>query len=115
MKMTRPKKLTFVDGKRVLIDYATRQDEYRADNKDRWRYQKEIKRFYNSAAWRKLSKQVLNEHYYICRNCGNDAVLTDHIIPVKVDWDKRLDINNLQPLCEACHSIKTKKDREIFG
>ncbi|MGJ0995757.1 HNH endonuclease [Enterococcus casseliflavus] len=43
--------------------------------------------------------------------CGGDATLADHIIPVRVDWSKRLDKDNIQPLCESCHAIKTKEDK----
>ena len=109
--MTRPKRLAIVNGKRVLVDYATRQDEYQAYNKDRWRYQKEIKQFYNSKAWRELSKLVLNESFYVCRMCGGEARLSDHIVPIKVDWSLRLTKDNLQPLCDACHAIKTGEDK----
>lgn len=112
--MVRPQKLTFMNGKRVMIDYATRQDEYQSYNKDRWKYQKELKQFYNSKAWRDLSKQVMNEHYYVCALCGKDARVADHIVPVRVDWSKRLDKNNIQPLCDSCHAIKTKQEREMY-
>lgn len=113
--MPRPQKLTFMNGKRVLMDYATRKDEYHNYNKDRWRFQKELKQFYNSTAWRDLSKLVLNEHYYVCAECGKDATLADHIVPVRVDWSLRLDKNNIQPLCDSCHAIKTRKEREIYN
>lgn len=113
--MSRPTKLTFVNGKRRLVDYATRQDEYTNYNKDRWKYQRELKQFYNSVAWRQLSKQVLNESFYVCKRCGKDATLADHIVPIKVDWNKRLDKDNIQPLCEACHAVKTKEDKRNFN
>ncbi|MFW8666002.1 HNH endonuclease [Enterococcus entomosocium] len=67
-------------------------------------------RFYNSKPWRTLSKQVLNENYYVCCVCGGDAALADHIVPIRVDWERRLDKNNIQPLCDSCHTIKTKKE-----
>ncbi|MDO7487031.1 HNH endonuclease signature motif containing protein [Peribacillus frigoritolerans] len=38
----------------------------------------------------------------------------DHIIELKDDWSLRLDISNLQSLCNSCHNKKTakvKKDR----
>lgn len=113
--MVRPQKVTFVNGKRTLVDYATRADEYNAYNKDRWKYQKELKQFYNSKAWRELSKIVLNEHYYVCVMCGKDAKVADHIVPVRADWNLRLDKNNIQPLCDACHAIKTKKDKKMYN
>ena len=112
--MTRPKRLAIVNGKRVLVDYASRQEEYQAYNKDRWKYQKEIKQFYNSKAWRELSRLVLNESLYVCRRCGGDATLTDHIVPIKVNWSLRLTKDNLQPLCDACHAVKTGEDTRMY-
>lgn len=113
--MSKPKKLTVVNGKRILVDHDSRKEEYREYNQDRWKYQNDLMKFYNSSRWRKLSKQVLNEHYYVCRRCGEDATLADHIVPVRVDWNKRLDINNIQPLCESCHAIKTIEDKRNYN
>lgn len=113
--MGRPKRLVIRNGKRVWIDYADRGHEYQQYNRDRWKYQKDLMQFYNSKAWRQLSKQVLNEYYYICRMCGGDATLADHIIPVRVDWEKRLERDNIQPLCESCHAVKTESDKQKYN
>lgn len=106
----RPKKLTIVNGKRVLVEHDSRKEEYKTYNENRWKYQQDLMKFYNSKAWRELSKLVLNESYYVCSMCQGDASLADHIVPVRVDWDLRLVKNNIQPLCETCHAIKTKQD-----
>ena len=37
--------------------------------------------------------------------------VVDHIIPIRMDWSKRLEPTNLQTLCHACHNKKTKKMR----
>ncbi len=52
---------------------------------------------------------VLLEHDFICVSCGNQATMVDHIVPTKIDWARRLDKSNLQPLCDACHNQKTKR------
>ncbi len=39
-----------------------------------------------------------------------EAELVDHIIPSKDDWSDRLNSNNLQSLCRACHRAKTKRE-----
>ncbi|PFA33091.1 HNH endonuclease [Bacillus cereus] len=38
--------------------------------------------------------------------------VVDHIIPLLVDWLRRLDPANLQTLCHACHNKKTKEDEK---
>nr|WP_279388960.1 HNH endonuclease [Baia soyae] len=35
--------------------------------------------------------------------CGSPAVL-NHIVEVKEDWNKRLELSNLQSVCNACHN-----------
>lgn len=109
--MGKPKKLSIVGGRRVQIEYDSRKEEYQDYNKVRWKYDKETKRFYNSAIWRKTSKQVLLQNDYVCAMCGGEATMVDHIVPVKKDWSKRLGWNNLQPSCKACNDAKAIRER----
>lgn len=51
------------------------------------------------------------ENHYLCNHCGGVATMVDHIIPTKVNWDKRLEEDNLQPLCWGCHNTKTAKEK----
>lgn len=50
------------------------------------------------------------ENDYLCNHCGGIATMVDHIVPTKVNWDKRLEKENLQPLCWGCHNTKTAKE-----
>lgn len=68
-------------------------------------------KFYNSRIWRETSKQVLLQNDYICAMCGGEATMTDHIVSVKQDWNKRLDLNNLQASCKACNDSKAIRER----
>ena len=79
----RPQKLTMSRGKRVLSDYGSRQDEYREYNRMRWKYDREAKAFYNSKKWKALSRLVLLENDYVCEYCGDEATMSDHVIPLK--------------------------------
>lgn len=108
--MAKPKKLALIGGKRVMVNHGSRQAEYQDYNKMRWKYDKEVISFYNSKLWRTTSKQVLLQHNYICSICGGEATETDHIIPVRQDWNKRLEWENLQPICGSCHKKKTVKE-----
>lgn len=107
----RPKKLAIVNGKRTWIEHDSRTEEYREYNKQRWKYDKTIQQFYNSKLWRDTSKMVLLEEDYVCRMCGGEATITDHIIPVRSDWNKRLDRSNLQASCKACNDAKALRER----
>lgn len=111
----KPKKLIVVNGRRVLVDHDSRKEEYSGYNRTRYKYQTDLIKFYNSSAWKNASKQTLNENYYVCRMCEGEAVLTDHIIPVRIDWSLRLERSNLQPLCFECHAVKTKEDEVKYN
>lgn len=71
---------------------------------------------YNSTAWKKLRKQKLTESP-LCEHCAivNEFVIANvvhHIVEVKHDWNKRLDMSNLVSLCNTCHArihAKTRK------
>jgi len=69
------------------------------------------------AAWQRLRRSVLAEEP-LCRNCGGRgrvvaATDIDHIIPKSQGGTD--DVDNLQPLCHACHTAKTNRERAAYG
>lgn len=100
----------------VLIDreetYCDKHKTYinKIYNDVRQRNNPEYLNFYKRSEWETLRKKVLIKHDYLCVKCNRIAQMVDHIIPTKEDWSKRLDENNLQPLCNECHNIKSQKD-----
>ena len=109
--MMKPQKLTILGGRRTSVDYDQRNNEYTEYNRTRWKYDREVKQFYNSTIWKRTSQQVLLEANYICAMCGDEATMTDHIISIKQDWSKRLDRSNLQASCKRCNDKKAIKER----
>ena len=90
-------------------DECARKYSY-ARNKD---YDKNIRdetstKFYNSAQWKKIRKQVLMQEPF-CRICGYPAQMVDHIVPISQGGSKT-DYSNLQPLCQSCHNKKTANE-----
>lgn len=76
-------------------------------NAMRWEVSPKERMFYNSKEWKKLRKLVLLEEG-CCRQCGSYGGIegkldVHHIVPVKEDWDKRLNRDNLCVLCRGCH------------
>lgn len=70
------------------------------------------------ADWRRLREVILAEEP-LCRRCADmDAVtaatMVDHIVPIEIAPERRLDPDNLQPLCERCHRIKTAEDMALY-
>ena len=94
---------------------ANRQRNKRYDQKR----DPKLKKFYSSSRWRKLRNLKLKRDP-ICEMCEEKnrtrmATEVDHIIPIKVDWEKRLRLDNLQSLCHGCHMKKTQEDKNKFN
>jgi 5-methylcytosine-specific restriction protein A len=84
---------------------------------------KESQSFYNSKAWKNIVKVVKSRQHGLCLMCLESNSISyynviHHIVELKEDKDKALDINNLICLCSSCHakihgeynkSIDTKK------
>lgn len=85
-------------------------------NQFRETYHKDYISFYKSSAWVKKRKQALRRDEYLCQRCKNEFGLitiaeeVHHIVPTKVDWSKRLVLDNLMSLCKPCHQqIESKR------
>lgn len=70
--------------------------------------------FYSSVAWRRLRYEVLKKYERKCMVCGvtsQDKVLhVDHIKPISKYPELKLNISNLQVLCEDCNLGKSNRD-----
>ena len=74
-----------------------------------------LRKFYNSAAWKRFRLSILKRDYHLCQRCLKDghvtpATIVHHIIEIREDFDKRLDKDNCESVCRDCHSkINHKK------
>lgn len=123
--MAKPKHLCAHAGCRTLIDYDLRfcdkhkqQRLTKTEGHARYLEHKhdggKFFKFYRSKPWRKLSYSYRLDHP-CCEWCLKQGKIVpvdvvDHITPIRVAWDKRLDDDNLQSLCHACHVLKTQDD-----
>jgi 5-methylcytosine-specific restriction protein A len=61
------------------------------------------------AAWEALRAQVIEQHPFCsapgCKSA--DRLNVDHIVPVRLAPERRLDRTNLRVLCQSCHSAHT--------
>lgn len=72
--------------------------------------------FYRSTVWRKLRAHKLHINP-ICEECNKHgritpAVMVDHITPINKGGG-RLDMGNLQSMCNHCHNIKSGKEAHL--
>lgn len=106
----------------VKAELEARRLESKRESNRRYNKKRDLKyvRFYNSTAWRILSRKRLQDDNYKCVKCGKIASDVDHIIPIQIPagWERRLDYDNLQSLCIDCHNakhnrFKKKKDKTL--
>ena len=78
-----------------------------------------VQRGYDSS-WRHVAdgRRLLDR--YLCQHCLRDnrwtsSRIVDHIVPIHVRPDWRLEVGNTQVLCFDCHVRKTIEDVRIFG
>lgn len=72
------------------------------------------------SAWERLANCRRNEDYGLCQACLERRRLevssdVDHIIPIHVRPDWRLELDNTQVLCRTHHRKKTHEDSLRYG
>lgn len=100
-------------------------DDHAVDNNrhaiyDKHYRDKDATAFYNSKEWRRVRVQALTRDNHLCQHCLitrniTMADMVDHIKPLKNFWELKSDLRNLQSLCNACHGIKTVKDKRVYS
>ena len=78
-----------------------------------------LTRFYASYEWRRARYATLKRYGFRCLACGRSAkqgavIQVDHKKPLRYHWDLRLDLDNLQPLCDWCNHGKGNWDTTDF-
>jgi len=68
-----------------------------------------ITRFYNTGDWIRLRVLAMERDNHLCQRCLKSkqlqaAHVVHHLIEVRDDWSKRLDLSNLESLCHTCHN-----------
>jgi len=75
---------------------------------------KKLRDFYDSWEWKRLSYDTKKARGRKCECCGAKApdvrIVTDHIKPIRHHWELRLDVSNLQVLCDDCNMGKGSRD-----
>jgi len=68
-------------------------------------------KFYSSAKWKRVRKQVMMRDGGLCVKCGEIANVVDHIKEIN-DGGCKLCYDNLESLCHLCHNRKSKEEKK---
>ena len=111
----------YCDKCKPIIEKQIEQNKQRANTRYNKQRNTKYTRFYNSQAWRTLSKTYMNKHY-LCEECQKEAILNNkytislaeevhHKEPIQTEagWQRRLDWDNLIALCHMHHNIAHKR------
>lgn len=106
-----------------LISEGTYCEKHKGEREryyDKYVRDQESRKLYQSKEWQRVRQYVIAKGKGLCVRClANKQFIkfdvVDHIIPVQVDWSRRLDPDNCQLLCHACHNRKTNEDIERYG
>ncbi len=84
---------------------------------DKFVRDKDSKRFYDSARWKKAKTMKLNRNP-CCESCQQEGRVTPadvvhHLLPVNKSSGRNLDLNYLVSLCHACHNqVESEMDKD---
>ncbi len=67
-----------------------------------------IRAVYSSKEYKEWRWKVFHRDDFVCQDCGERGgkLHAHHVIPVSIDFDKMLDVDNGQTLCASCHARK---------
>ena len=73
-------------------------------------YHERYQQFYNSPEWRDLRNDKFAMAEGLCELCRKKGIVRacreiHHIVPIEIDYSKRLDYANLIALCPDCHNL----------
>ena len=77
-------------------------------------YHERYDSFYQSKEWLLLRNQKFYDADGLCELCRKNGIIKEakeihHIVPIEIDWSKRLDYNNLIALCSDCHNSQHER------
>ena len=70
-------------------------------------FEKQLHEFYQSKPWKEIRESVKKDLTPMCPVCGSEEnLVVDHIKPLRYFWEERLNLDNLQLLCDDCNLEK---------
>ncbi len=105
-------------GKRIDIGMICTCKSKRYKEEDKYKYNTRERKFYSSIVWQNQRDKAIRRfsgldiYSYYVYNRLEAGQTVHHIVPLKEDWNKRLELNNLIYLTEENHQQIHKQMRE---
>lgn len=103
-----------------LVEGTYCEEHKKITDKQYNQYQRDrkVQRFYQSPEWRAVRRRKLDQNP-LCEEClkhnkVTKATMVDHIVPIK-QGGEAFNMNNLQSLCNECHSRKSVQEGSRYG
>lgn len=95
---------TTLTRERYCQEHIQEKNRYNRERTD-----KRYTDFYKTDEWEITRGLALARDHYQCVMCRwkgikRPAEMVHHIVPIKKDWSKRLELDNLISLCNECHN-----------
>lgn len=123
LKKTCPRCGALIDFNKIYCDACQKEVDELQKKQDR-KYNAEVRfvrdkqyhEFYNSPEWQQVRNAAIARDHALCQDCLKQHIIkpydvVHHIVPIKDNWNKRLELDNLVCLCESCHQERHKKMR----
>lgn len=85
------------------------------DREIRYTVDKQYSDFYHSKVWELIQPLVMQKYHGLCvysliiEHKVVKAGAVHHIVPIRDDWDRRLDMGNLIPISDSIHDGKVRQ------
>lgn len=89
-------------------EYEDRLKHFKNKRYDNSRKDDKEFKFYRTKAWKKFREYILSRDNDLCQECLKEDKITrgnlvHHIVPIREDYEKRLDFENCITVCNDCH------------
>lgn len=105
------------EGCRTLVRQGQYCDEHKRKKIYTKRFYSKNRSFYKSQAWKSLADYVRFRDGYKCTICGKPVFgrdsQVDHIEPIWLRPEKRLDEDNCRLVCSSCHPKVEYKPKNV--
>lgn len=100
-------------------------ESYCEEHKNKTKYDKQryirdnkVMSVYNNKMWKDSRQSALVRDDYMCLYClakgyVKRAEVVDHYVPIRDDYDKRYDLDNLVSSCYRCNNLKAKHEEAL--